>query len=336
MNQQDINQRFEGLTSRKREVLEIFLAGKTDEEIAKNLNIEKSTVRKHIQLICQHFQVQSLSRSRNRRNELWKLFQQDKPKLVKGNQLIENAQTSLEQNNKSESVLLTQQKSYNGSKHFPRLKTSDSISMTQATTNQPVAESLTFEDFIQQNPLEKLWELHNKIVVEIPQPLGSHESITGFLARKITVEFDRLDLPYFIAPKVLVKPEGKESGYLPDILVLDGQNLVNEPLYEKYSTVSKAATIPLVIEVVSTNWSDDYALKFDEYSDIGISEYWIVDYLGLGGKRFIGNPKQPTITVCHLVDKMYESALFRQGELIQSNVFPELNLTVEQVFQAVR
>ncbi len=206
--------------------------------------------------------------------------------------------------------------------------------MTQTRTNQSVAESLKFQDFIQQKPSEKIWELHDGILVEMPQPLGSHESITGFLARKITVEFARLDLPYFIAPKVLVKPEGKESGYLPDILVLNRQNLINEPLYEKYSTVSKAATIPLVIEVVSTNWSDDYALKFDEYSDIGISEYWIVDYLGVGGKRFIGHPKQPTITICTWVDNMYESTLFRQGNLIQSNVFPELNLTVKQIFQA--
>ncbi|MGB3532204.1 MAG: Uma2 family endonuclease [Microcoleaceae cyanobacterium] len=206
--------------------------------------------------------------------------------------------------------------------------------MTQAKINQSVVESLTFEDFIQQKPPEKLWELHNGIIIEMTQPLGSHESITGFLARKITVEFDRLDLPYFIAPKVLVKPEGKESGYLPDILVLDRRNLVNEPLYKNYSTVSKGATIPLVIEVVSTNWSDDYALKFDEYSDIGISEYWIVDYLGLGGKRFIGNPKRPTITVCNLINRMYESTLFRQGDSIQSNVFPQLNLTVEQIFQA--
>lgn len=206
--------------------------------------------------------------------------------------------------------------------------------MTQAKINQLVAESLIFEEFIQQKPSEKLWELHDGILVEMPQPLGSHESVTGFLARKITVEFDRLDLPYFIAPKVLVKPDGQDSGYLPDILVLDRRNLVNEPLYEKYSTVSKGATIPLVVEVVSTNWSDDYALKFDEYSDIGISEYWIVDYLGLGGKRFIGNPKKPTVTICNLINQMYESTLFRQGDLIQSNVFPELNLAVEQVFQA--
>jgi Uma2 family endonuclease len=76
----------------------------------------------------------------------------------------------------------------------------------------------------------------------------------------------------------------------------------------------------LVIEVVSTNWSDDYALKFEEYSNIGIPEYWIVDYLGLGGKEFIGYPKQPTITVCNLENNVYQRTLFRKGDRLQSAI----------------
>ncbi|MEL6368684.1 MAG: polyribonucleotide nucleotidyltransferase, partial [Pseudomonadota bacterium] len=38
-----------------------------------------------------------------------------------------------------------------------------------------------------------------------------------------------------------------------------------------------------------------YAVKFEEYENIGIQEYVIVDYLGLGGKRFIGSPKRREI-----------------------------------------
>ena len=104
-------------------------------------------------------------------------------------------------------------------------------------------------------------------------------------------------------------------------------------MYRKQSTVSQSATVPLVIEVVSTNWQDDYALKFDEYSDIGIPEYWIVDYLGLGGKEFIGSPKEPTFTICELVNGQYVRTSLKSGT-IQSKVFPELNLTVEQIFNA--
>ncbi|MEL7246625.1 MAG: Uma2 family endonuclease, partial [Cyanobacteria bacterium J06573_2] len=147
----------------------------------------------------------------------------------------------------------------------------------------------------------------------------------------------------------LVKPEGKDSAYSPDVLVLDKRNLKNESLYEKESTVSQSASIPLVIEVVSTavattggnpatrcltNWHDDYALKFGDYETIGISEYLIVDYLGLGGRQFIGNPKLPTITVCQLENEEYKRSLYRSDEVIKLKSFPELKLTANQIFQS--
>jgi Uma2 family endonuclease len=59
------------------------------------------------------------------------------------------------------------------------------------------------------------------------------------------------------------------------------------------------------VEVVSTSWRDDHHRKFGEYEAIGIPEYWIVDYLGIGGKRFTGNPKQLTFSICYLVDGEY-------------------------------
>ncbi len=49
-----------------------------------------------------------------------------------------------------------------------------------------------------------------------------------------------------------------------------------------------------MIEVVSSNWRYDYYLKYADYEEMGIPEYWIVDYAALGGRNFIGNPKQPT------------------------------------------
>jgi Uma2 family endonuclease len=36
------------------------------------------------------------------------------------------------------------------------------------------------------------------------------------------------------------------------------------------------------IEVISTNWQDDYAHKLVDYEILGIPEYSIIDYLGLG------------------------------------------------------
>jgi len=116
--------------------------------------------------------------------------------------------------------------------------------------------------------------------------------------------------------------------------VINRDNLVNEKLWKKESVVSIGASIPLVIEIVSTNWRDDYYLKFADYEEMGIPEYWIVDYAALGGRKFIGNPKLPTISVCNLVDGEYQVSQFRDDERIVSQTFPELKITANQIFQA--
>lgn len=108
----------------------------------------------------------------------------------------------------------------------------------------------------------------------------------------------------------------------------------NEPRWDNESIIMFGTSIRLVIEVVSTNWSDDYALKLEDYEAMGIPEYWIVDYLGLGGRRYIGSPKQPTFSVYHLVDGAYQVQQFRGDDRIVSAIFPELNLTVNQIFSA--
>ncbi len=59
-----------------------------------------------------------------------------------------------------------------------------------------------------------------------------------------------------------------------------------------------------------------------------------VDYSALGGREFIGKPKQPTILVCSLDEGEYQVSKFRDTDHIQSPTFPELNLTAQQIFQA--
>ncbi|MEB3119951.1 MAG: Uma2 family endonuclease, partial [Snowella sp.] len=183
-------------------------------------------------------------------------------------------------------------------------------------------ELVTFSEFAEWKPENQFYELHDGVIVEMPQPRGEHEDITSFLAEKIMVEYLRLSLPYRIAKTVLIKPEDSESAYSPDILVLNRPNLLNESLWERQSTVTQGASIPLVVEVVSTNWRVDYLTKVKDYEEIGISEYWIVDYLGLGGRRFIGNPKQPTILIHELIEGEYQVTSFQRDERILSPTFP--------------
>ena len=126
-----------------------------------------------------------------------------------------------------------------------------------------------------------------------------------------------------------------ESGYEPDVTVLDRQASGNEPRWERESIITLGASVRLVVEVVSTNWQDDYLTKLRDYEALGIVEYWVVDYLGLGGRLHIGYPKQPTFSVYRLVEGEYEVQRLHVEDRIVSPTFPDLNLSVADVFAAL-
>ncbi|WP_071189501.1 Uma2 family endonuclease [Trichormus sp. NMC-1] len=197
---------------------------------------------------------------------------------------------------------------------------------------QTLTKPVTFDEFIQWYPETGLrYELHNGVIIEMNPPLGDHEEIIGFLVEEIVTEYKKLQFPYFIPKTALIKTPNGSSAYSPDLLLLNRNNLVNEPLWKKESTITQAASVPLVIEIVSSNWKTDYSIKADEYESMGIPEYWIVDYAAFGGRRFIGNPKQPTISVYSLIDEEYEINQFRGDDQIISPLFPDLNLTISQI-----
>ncbi|MEH2137182.1 Uma2 family endonuclease [Nostoc sp.] len=201
---------------------------------------------------------------------------------------------------------------------------------------QSLQKLFTFDEyleFLETQPENIRYELHDGDIIQMPPPSGKHEQIVAFLTMILGYECLRLKLYYGIPKTATVKPENKMSGYYPDVLLMNFSNLGNEPLWEKQSILSKPASIPLVIEVVSTNWRDDYHKKFADYEEMGIQEYWIVDYAALGSKELIGDPKQPTVTVYSLSDEgEYRGKKFRGDDRIESPTFPDFNLTVEQIF----
>lgn len=198
---------------------------------------------------------------------------------------------------------------------------------------QFISKFVTHEEFMDWYPNDgKRYELHKGVIVEMPPPTGDHENVVGFLAVQIGFQLLQMGLPYRIPKTAFVKPT--DSTYSPDILLINPDNLVNESLWRKQLTVIQAASVPLVVEVVSTNWRDDYHDKFGDYEEMGIPEYWIVDYKALGGRKFIGDPKQPTFSVCQLVGDEYQVTKFTGNDLIISPTFFHLKLTAQQVFDA--
>ena len=93
------------------------------------------------------------------------------------------------------------------------------------------------------------------------------------------------------------------------------------------------SSVKLVVEVVSTNWQNDYARKVEDYAALGIPEYWIADYAALGGVQFIGRKKQPTLLICELMDGIYEIHKFRASDHIVSPTLTNLQLTAELILR---
>jgi Uma2 family endonuclease len=164
------------------------------------------------------------------------------------------------------------------------------------------------------------------------QPTGRHEEITGFLALELALEFWRPNLPYFCPKQALVESLNRDSVYCPDVLVVNRDALSTEPLWERHSTLTQGSSIPLAIEIVSTNWRDDYLTKLRDYEELEIPEYWIVDYLALGETRYIGTPKPATISIYYFVEGEYRVIQFRESDRIVSPSFPELELTANSAF----
>lgn len=200
---------------------------------------------------------------------------------------------------------------------------------------QLASKPINIEQFITKYGDNERFELIDGELIEM-EPTGAHEQVAAFISRKLNVEIDRQEQPYFIPHRCLIKLLGTETAFRPDIIILDQRFLVNEPLWQNEPVITQGETIKFIAEIVSTNWQNDYARKLEDYALLGIKEYWIVDYLGIGGREYIGNPKQPTITICTLKNDKYEKQLFQGNTQLISPTFTTLKLTANQVFNAAQ
>ena len=208
--------------------------------------------------------------------------------------------------------------------------------MTIAVDPAIQQKPLSFDEFLAHYGGDNRYELIDGEVFDL-EPTGLHEEIVAFISANICVQIDAIGLPWFVFQRGLLRPSNVGmTAFRPDVAVVDRDELVKEPLWSEQSILTLGSSIKFVAEVVSSNWQNDYARKVEDYAVLGISEYWIADYAGLGGTRHIGKPKQPTLSVCRLVDGEYEIQQFRGNQTIVSPTFPDLKLTAEQVLKAGR
>jgi Uma2 family endonuclease len=188
---------------------------------------------------------------------------------------------------------------------------------------------MDFGQFLQQRPDDGIYELVNGEIIQV-EAIRAHKNVARYLVFAFNDEIRRLQLDYIVDKDIVIRTvtnRGEQRGRNPDVSVVSASSWNSN--VTTYGALIEP--IQLAVEVTSTNWEDDYIDKLEEYKNLGIKEYWIVDYLAIASRSYLGNPKIPTVFVYELVDGKYQVTAFTGTDKIISPTFPELNITVEDV-----
>ena len=194
--------------------------------------------------------------------------------------------------------------------------------MTATTTLLSLEEYLSYND-----GTNRRYELVNGELIAMGQPTGKHGAITEFINDQFRAKIQEQGLAW-VAKQGLIAIESPRGGRwdtarIPDVTVVTQEQW--ERMLDREAIIRLNESPPLlVVEVVSESTrTTDYRSKRVEYNLLGIREYWIVD------------PLKQQVLVLHLVDDLYEETVFVGDELIESIVFPDLQLSAKQVLHGV-
>ncbi|HEY9750957.1 MAG TPA: Uma2 family endonuclease [Allocoleopsis sp.] len=178
----------------------------------------------------------------------------------------------------------------------------------------------SFEEYLAYDDgTEKLYELFNGELIEVPPESGFNVEIANFLFAILLpiVGYRRLR-----GHGLELEVRGEPRNRYPDLTVIREEHV--EQLRRRNTLRFDMAPPLLVVEIVSPGELQrdrDYIAKRTQYQDRGIPEYWIVD------------PQQQTVLVLKLSGDTYtEVATFQDEEPMRSPQLGALNLTVSQLF----
>jgi Uma2 family endonuclease len=180
----------------------------------------------------------------------------------------------------------------------------------------------SFEEYLSYDDgTNKLYELFNGELIEVPPESGANVQIATFLLLQFAslVGYKRVR-----GHGLELEVNGEPRNRYPDLTILREEHI--EQLARR-NTIRLTMSPPLlIIEIVSPGElqrNRDYIAKRQQYQDCGIAEYWIVD------------PNTQTILVLKLKASNYTAVgSFSGQEQILSPQFEELNLTAGQIFDS--
>ncbi len=187
--------------------------------------------------------------------------------------------------------------------------------MTQTTTKTIYSfeEYLTYDD-----GTDNRYELVKGKLELMNPPTFRHLLISKFIEQNFDEQIKLLNLPWMCFREAGIRTGWRKSR-LSDVYVVTSEQVIE---FLDESAVCQSPPL-LVVEVVSPeSVKRDYRYKRSEYAALEILEYWIVD------------PIELKVTVLLWEEGLYEDTEFTDSQKIISRIFPQLNLTVEQVLTA--
>lgn len=182
---------------------------------------------------------------------------------------------------------------------------------------------MTLEEYLNYDDgTDTRYELVNGELVEMP----SESDLNNVIAIFLLAEFLKFVPPRLLRRGTEVVVTGhRATSRVPDLLVLSEEAAAALTNSKRSILLPDMPPPALVVEVVSPgkeNEERDYRYKRSEYAARGIAEYWVID------------PHQARITILTLVAGFYEEIIVHSSERIQSTIFPNLEITADQVLQA--
>lgn len=180
----------------------------------------------------------------------------------------------------------------------------------------------TYWDYLKWTFTERVELIRGKVVRMSPAPGEMHQSISGNLSYALAQVFRKSPCRLYVAPfdvRLPVPKATKDSTVVqPDLCIICDETKIDER--------GCNGAPDLMVEILSPgNSRHDTAIKFELYEISGVKEYWIIE------------PAERVVLVYTLRgDKYVGLHPFAEGMTIESPLFPELRIPVDEIFYRVR
>lgn len=184
-----------------------------------------------------------------------------------------------------------------------------------------LTKQYTYSDYMLWQFQERVELIKGFIKKMSPAPNRLHQSISQNLNLKILTFFEKHPCKVYVAPfdvRLPVKSGLKGTTVVqPDLCIICDEYKLDEQ--------GCNGAPDLIVEIISpNNRKHDLETKFQLYEEAGVLEYWIIE------------PMQKMVLVYALRDGIYIGLPPKiEGTIIESSIFPELKVAVDDVFFGV-